>query len=244
MNLLIDMGNTRIKWAVDSNGQLIAGQPLLNRQLDRQKLVDLWVTVTKPQSIGISCVSANPLLALVQSVVLELWMGSEVVFAKSEAHAFGVVNAYQHAEKLGVDRWLALIAVRRQHYAIPACIVDCGTAITVDLLAADGTHQGGFISPGLTLMKQALAQGTDALPFNETYYVVGPAKVTEAAIYAGTLSSAAGLIEHVLKMQTETVQLILTGGDAGLVAQQLTIPLVIDADLVLQGLAIVLGDRQ
>jgi len=242
MNLLIDIGNTRLKWAINKNGRLSAGQTLDNRQLNRQGLVDLWGTMAKPQAIGISCVGAGPLLALVQSVADELWPDSEIICVKSMACAFGVINAYQQAEKLGVDRWLALVAVRRR-YAGPACIVDCGTAQTVDLIDADGNHQGGFISPGLTLMKQALAQGTDALPFNETHYAVAPADFTEAAIYAGTLSSAAGFIEHVLKTQTEAVQVILTGGDAGLIAQQLDIPLVIDADLVLHGLAIVM-DRQ
>lgn len=243
MNLLVDMGNTRLKWAVNENGRLIAGYTLVNQQLNRQKLVELWGMMARPQAIGIACVSAGPLLALVQSVAYELWPDSEIIAVKSRACAFGVINAYQQAEKLGVDRWLALIAVR-QRYAGPACIVDCGTAQTVDLLDADGKHRGGFISPGLTLMKQALAQGTDALPFNETHYAVAPANFTEAAIYAGTLLSAAGLIEHVLKTQAETVQLILTGGDAGLIAEQLGIPLIIDADLVLHGLAIVLNDRR
>lgn len=242
MNLLIDMGNTRLKWAVDKNGPLIAGQTLVNRQLDRQKLLGFWGAMTKPQAIGISCVSSGPLLALVQSVADELWPDSEIICVKPRARAFGVINAYQQAEKLGVDRWLTLVAVR-QRYAGPACIVDCGTAQTVDLLDADGNHRGGFISPGLTLMKHALAQGADALPFNESHYAVAPADFTEAAIYAGTLSSAAGLIEHVLKTQAEAMQLILTGGDAGLIAQELAIPLVIDDDLVLQGLAIVLNGR-
>ncbi len=242
MNLLIDMGNTRIKWAIDNNGQLIVGQALVNQQLNRQQLIDLWGKLIKPQAIGLSCVSANPLLTLVQSVILELWPENEIIFVKAQSRAFGIVNAYQYPEKLGTDRWLGLVAAR-QNYAIPACIVDCGTAITVDLLAADGTHQGGFISPGLTLMKRALAQGTDALPFNQAHYPVAPADFTEAAIYAGTLCSAVGLIAQVLKNQTKTMQLILTGGDAELIAQQLTLPLVLDADLVLKGLAIVLRDQ-
>lgn len=240
MNLLIDMGNTRLKWAVDRNGLLSVGEPLPNRQLDRQKLLGHWESIAKPQAIGISCVSTGPLFALVQSVATELWPDSKIISVKPRPRAFGVINAYQQAEKLGVDRWLTLVAVRKR-YAGPACIADCGTAITVDLLDAGGNHRGGFISPGLTLMKQALAQGTGTLPFNETHYAVAPADFTEAAIYAGTLSSAAGLIEHVLKAQAETVPLILTGGDAGLIAQQLALPLVIDTDLVLQGLAIVLG---
>ncbi|MDO9106499.1 MAG: type III pantothenate kinase [Methylovulum sp.] len=239
MNLLIDMGNTRLKWALSHNAGLTVGPTLTNRQLNRQTLLELWEAINPPQAIAISCVSAGPLLTLVQSAALELWPGTEIIAVTPKAHAFGVTNAYQHPEKLGVDRWLALVAARR-HYHGALCIVDCGTAQTVDLLTAEGIHQGGFISPGLALMRQALAQGTNALPFHGNQYAVAPATFTEAAIYAGTVSAAAGLVEHVLRAQPEPVQLVLTGGDAGLIAQQLAIPLTINADLVLQGLAITL----
>lgn len=242
MNLLVDMGNTRLKWAVMQDGRLVAGRALVNSQLDRRELVEIWKLQAFPKRLAIACVSANPLLELVLSVVAELWPNLEIIPVKSQANAFGVSNAYQQPEKLGVDRWLALVAVRR-HYQIPACIVDCGTAITVDLIDAKGNHQGGLISPGLTLMRKALAEGTEALQFHETAYEFGPANFTEAAIYSGTLSAAAGLIEHVLSRQANTVQLIITGGDAGIIAQQLKGKPVIDADLVLRGLAIVVESR-
>ncbi len=239
MNLLIDIGNTRMKWAVSKNRHIIAGQPLANHRLDRQQLITLWKSIIRPQHIAIACVSARSLLALVQSVANELWPDVDILRVQAQAHAFGVTNAYPQPEKLGVDRWLTLVAAR-QGYALPACIVDCGTAITVDLLAGQGNHQGGFISPGLRLMRQTLAEGTNALPFSESRHTLQPATTTEAAIYSGTLSAAIGLIEHVLKKQPETIQLILTGGDAELIAEQLLIPVVIDMDLVLRGLAIIL----
>lgn len=238
MNLLIDMGNTRLKWAVMLDGRLIPGRALDNSQLNRHELVEIWKVQALPKRLVIACVSANLLLELVLAVADELWPNLEIISVKSQAHAYGVVNAYQQPEKLGVDRWLGLVAVRR-HYQIPACIVDCGTAITVDLLDANGNHQGGLISPGLTLMRKALVEGTEALQFHETDCVAGLANFTEAAIYSGTLSAAAGLIEHVLSRQPDTLHLILTGGDAGLIARQLKGKPVIDTDLVLRGLAIV-----
>jgi type III pantothenate kinase len=241
--LLVDIGNTRLKWAVVQDGRLIAGCALVNSQLNRDELVEIWKTQSRPKRLGIACVSANRLLELVLAVAVELWPGLEIIPVKSQAHAFGVCNAYQQPEKLGVDRWLALVAVRR-HYQIPACIVDCGTAITVDLIDANGNHQGGLISPGLMLMRKALAEGTEALQFPQTDYPFGLAKYTEAAIYSGTLYAAVGLIEHVLTRQANTVQLILTGGDAGLIAQQLKGKPVIDAELVLRGLAIVVESHQ
>jgi len=242
MNLLVDIGNTRLKWAVLQDGRLITGHALVNQQITRHELVETWKMQTPPERLAIACVSKAPLLELVLAVAVELWPTIDIVLVKSEAHAFGIYNIYQQPEKLGVDRWLALVAVRN-HYPIPACIVDCGTAITVDLIDADGKHQGGLISPGLMLMKKSLAEGTETLQFHETNYVFGPANFTEAAICSGTLAAAVGLIEHVLTTQSNAMSVILTGGDAETIAAQLAIKPIIDADLVLRGLAIVLEGK-
>jgi type III pantothenate kinase len=239
MNLLIDMGNTRLKWAVARAGQITAGLPLENSRINRDELVGLWENILHPRRIVVSCVGANQLLELVQSVALELWLDVDIILVKSQAQAFGVTNAYQQPGKLGVDRWLALIAVW-QKYQSPACIVDCGTAITVDLIDSDGRHQGGLISPGLMLMKKSLGQGTDALSFSETSHACALANNTEAAIYSGTLMAAIGLIEHVLSTQPENAQLILTGGDAELIAGKLGIASIVEPDLVLHGLLCIL----
>ena len=239
MNLLIDSGNTRLKWAVLQNGELMSRHVLVNQQLTRHELIVAWKGLT-PERLAIACVSNAPLLELVRAVALELWPGIDMIQVHSQAHAFGVHNAYRQPEKLGVDRWLALVAV--QHfYRQAACIVDCGTAITVDLIDADGNHQGGLICPGLTLMKKSLAAGTEALPFDETNYGAGPANFTVAAIYSGTLAAAVGLIEHVLSRQANPMLVIVTGGDAELIAVQLANRPIVDADLVLRGLAVVLA---
>jgi type III pantothenate kinase len=242
MNLLVDMGNTRLKWGGAKGGQIITGQSLMNICIDRQELLDLWKDIARPRRLAVSCVSTNRLLELVQSVALELWPDVDIVLVKSQAQAFGVTNTYQQPEKLGVDRWLSLVAVWLQ-YQSPACIVDCGTAITVDLIDADGRHQGGLICPGLTLMKNSLAQGTEALSVSETKHIFGPANFTEAAIYSGTLAAAIGLVEHVLAKQPATMQLILTGGDAELIAGQLDVASIVEPDLVLRGLLCVLEGR-
>ena len=240
MNLLIDSGNTRLKWAILQDGKLAPSHALVNQQLTRHQLMNAWKGLT-PERLAIACVSATPLLELVQTVAIELWPGIDIIPIKSQAHAYGVHNAYRQPEKLGVDRWLALVAAHNLYHQA-ACIVDCGTAITVDLINADGNHQGGLISPGLTLMKKSLAAGTEALLFDETSHDAGPADFTAAAIYSGTLAAAVGLIEHVLSKQTDPVSLILTGGDAELIAAQLATRPIVDIDLVLRGLAVVLAD--
>jgi type III pantothenate kinase len=259
LNLLVDIGNTRLKWGVATDSQITAGRSFVNDRLKRHELIDAWKDITPPKRLAVSCVSAKQLFELVQSVALELWSSVEIVPVKSQAQAFGVINAYQQPEKLGVDRWLSLVAVRHQ-YRGAACVVDCGTAITVDVIDADGHHLGGLISPGLSLMKKSLVEGTEALQFSETKYphgrigslpiatlppflVVGLADYTEAAIYSGTLSAAIGLIEHVLSKQPKNTQLILTGGDAELIAEQLAFTPIIDPDLVLRGLLVILEGR-
>lgn len=235
--LLVDIGNTRLKWGICQGSEITCGRPFVHQQLQQKDLFESWKKISIPESLAISCVSSKQPLELVRTVAAALWPSIEIIQAQSRANAFGVCNAYRHPEKLGVDRWLALIAVRQQ-YAGSVCLVDCGTAMTIDLMDAQGHHQGGLISPGLMLMKKSLAQGTDALQFNEKIYPIGPANDTDAAIYSGTLSAAAGLIEHCLVKQ-ENRLLILTGGDAEVVAEQLSCKPIIDADLVLRGLAIV-----
>ncbi|MEI6706608.1 MAG: type III pantothenate kinase [Methylococcales bacterium] len=237
MKLLVDMGNTRLKWATVNDEQLITGEPLLNTQLSQQTLMNIWQSLTEPKQLVIACVTANHSLALVMAVAVSLWADINIVRVSSQAQSLGLTNAYLHPEKLGVDRWLALIAARH-FYAVPACVVDCGTAITVDLIDADGHHLGGLISAGLALMKKSLAHGTDALPFSDTSYPLEAANFTEAAIYSGTLLAAVGLIEQVLAKHGN-VSVILTGGDAALIAPHLSIKAIVDPNLVLRGLAIV-----
>lgn len=239
MNLLIDIGNTRIKWGVAANGHILTGLPLLAGQADRHGLADAWKNISRPERIAMSCVNAAAIVETVRTSALEFWPDAEIIQVNSQAQGFGVSNAYLNPEKLGVDRWLALVAVRN-HYQQPACIVDCGTAITVDLIDEKGQHLGGMICPGLTMMKKSLSEGTERLKFDQERHHTGPATYTEAAIYSGTLTAVIGLIEHVFSEQPENSLLILTGGDAQLVASQLVDKAIVDADLVLRGLAIVL----
>lgn len=241
MNLLVDIGNSRLKWGWGEDGQIISGSALLNEYVSSTTLRDLWWQLPTPLHLAISCVGAGLLLKQVEKVVSDLWPALSIISVISQAKAFGVTNSYQYPDKLGVDRWLSLIAAHKQ-YQGPLCVVDCGTAITVDLLAADGRHYGGFIAPGLTLMKNSLAQGTQALRQVTSSHVFQPANNTDAAIYSGTLGACCGLIEHVLLKQPSNTRLVLTGGDALLIYNQLTVPSLVDHDLVLRGLLMVAED--
>ena len=237
MNFFIDMGNSRLKWASGCNqDDLTAGEPLLNSSLTTDALTRLWQDIEAPAKVAISQVSADGLSEIVHSVICKLWPDTQVIFAKSQAFACGVTNAYSQPEKLGVDRWLGMIACYDQ-YKNGFCLADCGTAITLDIVNSSGKHLGGLISPGLFLMKQSLALGTERLELTTEIYPSGLANHTEAAIYNGTLAAACGLIELTHKAYNE-LPLIITGEDAQAIAAALSIPVMIDPDLVLRGLAL------
>lgn len=241
MDVLADLGNTRLKWGIGQGGEIRTGAPLAHRDADFcQQLETAWRRVDGiPKRLALSSVASPAALQSICRIALGLWPDIEIIRAHSQGYAFGVQNAYRTPEKLGVDRWLCLLAARRYH-VLPACIADCGTAITVDVIDAQGVHQGGVIAPGLQLMKQVLQSGTQDLPHCNEYYPAGLAADTEAAIYSGTLYACIGLIERMLREQQNQPHLLLTGGDAALVAAHLHYPHGVQADLVLQGLSVIL----
>ena len=237
MNLLIDIGNSRLKWGLQEHDEIISKSPIVYSKHFKEQLLSLWIEIEQPQNIVISCVNALGWLDIVQQVALQLWSSStKITKTKSLAEGYGVINAYQHPEKLGVDRWLALLALHK-HYPFSTCVVDCGTAVTIDFLNKKGQHLGGLITPGLSLMKKSLAEDTQDLEFCKRQFSLGLADNTEAAIYSGTLFSTLGLIEHVMS-NNQGFQLVLTGGDAEILAKELSLESIIQLDLVLQGLAV------
>lgn len=238
MNLLIDIGNSRLKWACEHQGNITQQTALLHQQHNwQQMLLGAWQNLESPKKLVISSVARQDILQAVIALAKQLWSTCEIVIPKSRAEGFGVKNSYRYPEKLGVDRWLCLIAARH-FYPQAAWIVDCGTAITVDFINENGVHSGGLIAPGLTLMKKSLLQNTAALSFSRQPYKVGLANITEPAIFSGTLYAAVGLIEQALKTQAASAVLLLTGGDAEIISSQLSQPFMIEPDLVLKGLSI------
>ncbi len=247
-SLLLDIGNSRVKWGIARFEQIISGEPFSSRpDCLNTVLTCLWAHLPPPRSVWVSCV-ARPEVAM----ALERWIGRHwncpVYHAQSAASACGVSNAYREPCKLGVDRWLSLIAVR-QSCTEPVCIAGCGTALTVDLLDAGGRHLGGMISPGLKLMHDALTGGADRLkniqaPIDfsgdSTQATDGLAQTTGDAITLGCLEAGLGLIERVyhrfVASHPGQGRLILTGGDAPVLARHLAVSCQVEPDLVLKGL--------
>lgn len=238
MKLLIDIGNSRLKWAVEEGGALVFRVACDYRQQDwLERLRENWRAIA-PRRIAIANVGQKSLCEQVRQLCALLWPRLSPFVARSSALALGVSNAYSQPETLGVDRWLAMLAAHRQ-YSGRLCIVDCGTAITIDVLD-HGRHLGGLISPGLATMRKSLLKETAALGEVTCSGELQFARHTEAAIAAGTMLAAVGLIESARQRLDDDYRLLLTGGDGELLAPQLAVPLSVDQDLVFKGLSALL----
>ena len=199
-----------------------------------------WKSLEGIEAVFVSNVAGDKIAAQLTEWVDKQWKLTPV-FVQSEKRRFGVTNAYEQPETLGVDRWLAIVA-GRQHARQVTCIIDCGTAITVDIVTEKGQHQGGLIVPGLSLMKKMLTDNTDALS-NDTqeseFNLL--ATNTHSAIQAGTLYMVTATLENLINdLQqnfTDEVRFLITGGDAEELIPLMPQPLIHEPDLVLKGLA-------
>ena len=239
MKLLIDIGNTRLKWALWDGKSLQAQNALAHGAGDNVDFADLFKDIPKPGAAFVASVAA-PALDEALAQVLRNLFSIEPVFVRSSAKACGVCNAYAQPERLGVDRFLGLIAVHAQGYA-PAVVASCGTALTLDALAVDGTHLGGLIAPAPELMRNALLGNTARLGDLGNASVVEIADNTADAVASGTWLAAAALVErfvrHAVARFGVAPNLIIGGGGAAQLGALLALPHRIDGELVLRGLA-------
>jgi len=243
MNLLVDIGNARIKWAVQDSTGWKTGEPLIRQQRAFKDLArPAWKELETPDRVIVSSVACEDYRKSVHTWVKRRW---KVIpeFLHAEAHRCGVSNAYVAPEHLGADRWANLLAVHA-HYKGATVVIDCGTAITIDAIAGDGTHLGGLIVPGMDLMTTALTEGAQGIQIQEQdkQEVSLLGRSTEAAVSGGVLYAAVSLIDRVsLDLKVElgnAATILLTGGDAIRIMPLLSSTPDYDPDLVLKGLAV------
>lgn len=159
MKLLVDIGNSRVKWAFGVEDRFVASGEL-PRGIDPELGVMLEAGLS-PQEIRIANVAGAEAGARIAGI-LEGRFRIKPVFAQSAASGAGVRTGYSDPGQLGIDRWLALCAAFSRYQAA-VCVVDAGTATTLDLVSASGEHQGGMILPGLELMQTVLLRETGDL---------------------------------------------------------------------------------
>lgn len=251
MLLLIDAGNTLLKWALASAhlasvpGQaswLYTGSvcqqeietlyPSLQEKLTQQTLRRILVSNVAGSA------SANRITRLIEKLA---GTTAPISWFTSLASLAGVTNTYANPAQLGSDRFASLIGA---HFLFPGenlVIATCGTATTIDALSADGVFLGGMILPGLRLMTDSLAVNTAQLPTidNTATFFSSFANNTAAAISNGCLTAQAGAIEHAVSIHAAglgVVRCLLSGGAAGYILPCLSIPAQIVDNLVLVGL--------
>lgn len=238
--LLIDLGNTRLKWRYwDAEHGLQPGGSAAHRQgHPATALRDTW-NEQAIERAHISCVARPQLREDLRQLLQQCGIADD--WPLSPAQGLGLSNSYAQPHKLGIDRFLALAAAHAERQAA-CCVIDVGTATTVDLCDAQGRHLGGWIAAGPAAMASALSPHT-ALPAAsaEPPEHLEWAKDTENALQFGALHAACGLIErayHMARQQQGCADVLLTGGDAELLAPYLQAPYTIDHDLVFKGLAL------
>lgn len=248
LKLLIDIGNSRIKWATVNRGKLHPGGSVPRPASDDDLaacVAPLWAEDNKPRAIVVSNV-AGPAFATALSKWCENRWQVSPRFITAEQSAHGVINAYKVPERLGPDRWAALIAARKRSKGA-TCVIDAGTAVTLDVLAADGKHQGGLIIPGLEMMRRALLEHTQAIQPASAEPARGGgallARDTRDGVDGGTLYALVAVIDRVTadvaaELAGEPTRL-LTGGAAATLLPLLAGDYHHVPELVLEGLAII-----
>ena len=166
MSWVVDIGNSSIKWAGYKEGAITDGQSYLRSGSSvAEDLQAIWGGLPTPGEMICSCVAGAEFEQAFIQWCQDTW-DLEPVFVYATEQACGVNNAYINAERLGADRWAALLAAHRLVPG-PVCIIDCGTAITIDVVQDDGQHLGGLILPGLKLMRESLT-GRTHMPVEES----------------------------------------------------------------------------
>ncbi len=246
MQVLVDIGNTRIKWAEVEDGRLANVGNAVHRDSREAALARFAAALPKRVT---RVIVANVAGAAIGRELTELLRNRARIkpeFVVVRAEQFGVRCAYADPSRLGVDRWIAVLAA---HHRAPgaACAIDAGTAVTFDAVDARGKHLGGLILPGPGLLAATLDRNTNAIGATQPPGVrprgldlLG--KSTDAAVGNGAMLALTGALERAIAAVEgslkERPKVYLTGGDADTLRGWLESDVDLRRDLVLEGLAL------
>jgi type III pantothenate kinase len=212
MMLLLDLGNTRLKWQMWDAEHALAPMQALTYSEDISSWQPLFDSVAhlRFSCIWLSSVAgsrAEPLLALLQQ-----HFGAMVRQAKTPASLLGLVNAYAEPERLGIDRFLGMLGARALMPERDVLVALAGTALTLDVVQASGSHLGGLIIPGPKLMRSSLHRQTANLP-DAPGLLRGLGRSTADAMYTGSIRACAALL-HELADEHADAAIVMSGGAA------------------------------
>ena len=239
--LELDIGNSSAKWRVLGNERLGAGRLLVSER-EMESVVEAY-NVT---AIRAASVASQQVDDVVLGVAKRYQIPCE--FARATPYCGGVTNSYEQPSKLGIDRWLAMMAAW-QLVAGLVIVVDAGTALTIDIVDQKGRHSGGYILPGRRLLLGVLSSGTEKVRYDEVVGVsaspgVNTGECVEHGCWLSLLAAIREVVAAVAKRQGQLPAVVLTGGDAS------NLLLLADEDgwlhveeLVLDGLVIALSEE-
>ena len=247
--LVIDVGNTRTKWATTSDtGELQNLQLCFNADIAASELAR---ALADAGSVIISNVAGDAIKTQITALAPP---ALSLHFMTASAQACGVINRYQQVQTLGTDRWAAMIAAWHMHKQ-PTLVINAGTAITIDAIGRDastkhGVFIGGTIMPGLRLMHEALGNNTAQLKAMTNGNPVNFPLNTQDAIHTGCMNAIIGAVnlqlQQLEKHAAYLPKVIISGGDANKMTEALKpyVKRVIMAEnLVLQGLVLLANER-
>ena len=250
--LLLDVGNTRVKWGVFDGGAISRTGHITHENIHDQGVTALTSKLPREVDTVFASNVAGTTFATRLTGVLGAHCDCDVHFAKTDRQAFGVTNSYRQPRRMGVDRWVAMIGAWSE-LQTSCLIVDVGTAVTIDALDHKGRHLGGQIVPGVRLMAKALTAETSDIPTIGRRVPDAAADLemfadnTAAAVRHGAWAAVAGAVERAnrtLRSHSYKPTVVLTGGDASRMLTALGDDVLHRPHLVLQGLAHMLESTQ
>ena len=241
--LVIDVGNSRLKWALRGPRGWTAKGAVANQDIGSLAVRD-WQNLERPtRAVGVN-VAGEAARVRVEGQLARWRMPIEWLTAGTQAG--GVTNRYRNPAQLGPDRWASLVAARRRAVAAneaapqPCIVVNAGTAVTIDALDANGVFLGGLILPGVRLMLRTLADNTAALRSPPGEFQAFPTS-TPDALFSGAVQAVCGAIEQMRERVREggpPVTCYLAGGGAQDIAPRLAAPVEVVDNLVLEGVLV------
>jgi type III pantothenate kinase len=239
MNLLLDLGNTRLKTALARDDVTLAPTAFAHAPPEFESLFEAWLAQQVPPGTPCWLASVAPEAVLARVTDVLERRAFVVRRVRVDAARADVRIAYADPQRLGVDRWLAMLAARARGGDAPVLVVNVGSALTVDALLHDGTHLGGLISPPPEALRAALVARAPRLDF-AAGTVQRFARSSEDAVASGCLLPSAALIERSLvelaRQSGHAPRLLLGGGGATPLRPWLP-PHEFEPELALAGLA-------
>ena len=247
MNLVLDLGNSRCKWALANTGLQPSGALVYGDDFART-LDQAFESLARPTQVA-----AVSVAGAARTDTLTQWVKRHWSLDLRQFHAratqCGVTNTYDVPAQLGADRWAGLIAAWKffGNTGRACVVVNAGTTMTVDALSADGVFLGGVIVPGVDLMRASLDAGTAQLRLAQGAFYYFPDNTADA-IMSGAINALTGAIERIRGYMEETGQgsplVVLSGGAAALIQPRLNTSVEWVDNLVLEGLLEIANQQQ